>query len=172
MISSRERAIEYIKAEAARTSAKSRSIIEPLDGDYSRVHLGILDDGLSAETLGRIFFLSSRIEHDGKIRLEEKLCIASKLIKDGAIPLDPSEFNDLVRRWAEAGYPAIHHSDEFRTAYLPAYRVILNEYVNILPHLLMVDRSCCDKKELIISLKEKDPSFPADILLTVYGLDQ
>ena len=37
------------------------------------------------------------------------------------------------------GYPAIHHSEAFREAYAPAYRVIANRYANFLPLFAKLD---------------------------------
>ena len=41
-------AADYIRAEAARSGDRISELVELLSGDYCRVHLGILQDGLSA----------------------------------------------------------------------------------------------------------------------------
>ena len=46
-------AADYIRAEAARSGDRISELVELLGGDYCRVHLGILQDGLSAETFAR-----------------------------------------------------------------------------------------------------------------------
>ena len=48
-------AADYIRAEAARSGDRISELVELLGGDYCRVHLGILQDGLSAETFARLF---------------------------------------------------------------------------------------------------------------------
>ena len=55
-------AADYIRAEAARSGDRISELVELLSGDYCRVHLGILQDGLSAETFARLFALSARHE--------------------------------------------------------------------------------------------------------------
>ena len=52
-------AADYIRAEAARSGDRISELVELLGGDYCRVHLGILQDGLSAETFARLFALSA-----------------------------------------------------------------------------------------------------------------
>ena len=83
--------------------------------------------------MAKYFCLSAKIEPDGKEKLLEKIAVARELILDGTIVLSLSDFDELHERWRKAGYPAIHHSEAFREAYHPAYRVIANEY---LKHLI------------------------------------
>ena len=130
LVSSEERALNYIKAELERIKDdKSAPRIDALDGDYSRVHLSCLSDEVTPEVLAKYFCLSAKVEEGGKERLLEKIAVARELIADGTIPLSLSDFDELHAKWEAAGYPAIHHSDSFRKAYRPAYRVIANEYL-------------------------------------------
>lgn len=133
LVSSEERALNYIKAELERIKDdESAPRIDALDGDYSRVHLSCLSDEVTPEVLAKYFCLSAKVEEGAKEKLIEKIAVARELIADGTIPLSLSDFDELHARWREAGYPAIHHSDSFREAYRPAYRVIANEYVDVL----------------------------------------
>ena len=70
-----------IKEEAEYYVACKKEYIESLDGDFCRVYLDALKDGLSAETLGKLFYLSANVVEDGYLALEEKLEIVLKLIK-------------------------------------------------------------------------------------------
>ena len=131
MVTSLESAIEYIRREGEKLAGAKEGIglIDMLDGEYARVHLWCLKRGINAETLGRLFYLSARREDDGMARLEEKLGVARGLIRDGALPFSIDDFDASVTKWRELGFPAIHHSDTFRQAYKPAYRVIASEYL-------------------------------------------
>ena len=66
-------AADYIRAEAARSGDRISELVEMLSGDYCRVHLGILQDGLNAETFARLFALSARHEECGREKLEAML---------------------------------------------------------------------------------------------------
>ena len=130
LVSSEERALAYINAELERIKGESyEARIDRLDGDYSRVHLSCINEKLSAEDLAKYFCLSAKVEPEGMHALTEKIKVARELILDGTIPLSLSEFDELHSKWQEAGYPTIHHSEAFREAYKPAYRVVANEYV-------------------------------------------
>ena len=133
LVSSEERALNYIKEELKRVSVDESPRIDKLDGNYSRVYLSCLNDEVTPEVMAKYFCLSAKIEPDGKEKLLEKIAVARELILDGTIALSLSDFDELHERWREAGYPAIHHSETFREAYHPAYRVIANEY---LKHLI------------------------------------
>ena len=131
LVSSKERALNYIKEELKRVNADEAPRVDALDGDYSRVYLSCLNDKVTPEVMAEYFCLSAKVEPDGRERLLEKIAVARELIRDGTIPLSLRDFDELHEKWRDAGYPAIHHSESFREAYRPAYRVIANEYVNI-----------------------------------------
>ena len=137
MVSSLEGAIEYIKRESATVSDEKADgeLIDLLDGDYVRVHLGYLKHGIDADTLGKLFYLSAKTEADGKMRLKDKLGVARALVCESALPFSLEDFDGAVEKWRELGYPAIHHSDTFRREYHPAYRVIATEFIEKLPIL-------------------------------------
>ena len=63
-------AADYIRAEAAQSEDNADELVEPLCGDYCRVHLGVLQDGLCAETFARLFALSAQHEECGREKLE------------------------------------------------------------------------------------------------------
>ena len=140
LVSSEEAALSYIQREYATLSKTEPPKTESLDGDYSRVYLSHLNDGLTPKTLAKLFCLSAKKEERGKALLEEKIQVAQELVANGVLPLDVDDFNKKLAMWKELGYPAVHHSDAFRKAYCPAYRVIANRYVDLLPMFVQMDK--------------------------------
>lgn len=140
LMSDRTRALDYIKNEYTTLPEASSTQIDRLDGAFSRVPLTILRDGLSPETLAGLFFLSAQKQHGDVKVLEEKLLMAEELIESGLLPLDPVRFKEKLDAWRNMGYPAVHHSETFRAAYHPAYRVIAREYVAFLSLLSHIDQ--------------------------------
>ena len=129
LVSSLDAAEAYINREYAQVDRAAPPLIEPLDGGYSRVHLSCLNTGSSAGTLARYFFLSAKREPNAAVELTQKLEIAKKLVSEHLLPFSTEEFKSAVEEWKNTGYPALHHSDAFRNAYHPAYRVIANEFI-------------------------------------------
>ena len=78
-------AADYIRAEAARSGDRISELVELLGGDYCRVHLGILQDGLSAETFARLFALSARHEECGREKLEAMLTALQTMADAGEL---------------------------------------------------------------------------------------
>ncbi len=132
-------AVNYINREFESMSCTDETATDELDGAYSRVHLSWLAKGLSAETLGKLFCRSAITEQNGKENLLQKLKIAEELVKNGSLPFDPEDFKAKLCEWKLKNYPSVHHSEAFRAAYKPAYRVISNVYVRFLPLFAAID---------------------------------
>ena len=143
MVSSEESAIAFIREEYAAMSSRQSVKTETLDGAYSRAHLSWLDEGLGAHTLGKLFYRSAKEEPNGEKDLILKLDIARELVAVGALPFSHRTFDELLSKWQADSFSAVRHSEEFRAAYAPAYRVIANEYVKFLPLLARIDRGLC-----------------------------
>lgn len=139
LVSNFDMALNYIEREYETLSQAEPPKIEPLDGEYSRVYLSCLNEGLRPQTLAKLFCLSAKKEEDGRELLEEKIEVAKKLVADGVLPLDADEFEQKCSTWKELGYPAVHHSETFRAAYKPAYRVIANRYAEYLAMFMQMD---------------------------------
>lgn len=135
--------------------APTSPAIEPLDGDYCRVHLQYLRDStLSRKTLFHLSALSAReLSDDGRDALADRLACLLSLAEEGKLPFSPGETNEAVRSWKAAGYPDFRHSEEFRRAYAPAYRVVRQEYARLLPLLAKIDRLLAEKSRIIVALE-------------------
>ena len=140
LVSDEECAIERIRREYIDTARRGDTLVDRLDGEYSRVHLSYLDSGLSATTLGKLFCMSAKKEPCGKEELQRKLLALRELITDGVLPFALESLERELDLWEKQGYPAVHHSENFRFAYSPSYRVVANEYVRFLPLLAEIDK--------------------------------
>lgn len=139
MVRSCEQASDDIQKEYDAVQLSSSAPIEALDGNFCRVSLSYLSHGLSASTLGRLFYLSAQSEHGDLADLKEKISVAAALVLEGRIAISPRVFFEALSEWEAAGYPALHHSNAFRGEYHPAYRVISNRYIPFLPLLSELD---------------------------------
>lgn len=153
LVSSEETAISYIRRELASAEAFGEAETDQLDGAYSRVHFSWLRDGLCPETLGKLFCRSAKTEPNGREALLAKLDAARELIREGLLPFSADSFERELAAWREGGYPAIHHSEEFRAAYCPSYRVIAQEYVRLLPLLARIDRGLREQDGLVVAIE-------------------
>ena len=138
LISDVAAAEQSIREELAAGVPSCRDI-DPLDGLWDRVPLGILAGVLTPATLARAFALSAAMPREDTAALEARLDVLRALLAEGALPYNAAEAEAELARWQMAGYPACHHSADYRAAYHPAYRVLHRHYTHLLPLLETID---------------------------------
>ena len=163
-------AADWIRREAAE-SASADQEVERLDGPWSRVPLGMLADGLTPETLAAAFAASAAIPGEDTHGLEQRLETLLALIRDRKLPFSLSDAKAEINAWRAAGYPACHHSDAYRAAYRPAYRVLHKRYVRLLPLLAAIDHALASKPRVLLAVEggsASGKSTLADLLAGLY----
>lgn len=162
---------EYLEAEYKSGGKRSDNKIEPLDGGYSRVHLGVMRDGLSAATFGTLFFLSAKHEDGAVAALREKLKITQEMILAEELPFSEIEFTAIANIWKKRGFPPLHHSEKFRSLYHPSYRLIANRFVPYIPLFVAIDRALREG-DVTLAIEggaASGKSTLAELLRRVYG---
>ena len=166
-VSSLEGATEYLLSEIGRADMDSHILVESLGFGYSRVHLAYLNEGLSPETLAKLFFLSAGRERKG---IDLMLCgieILKDMARSGEINISLTELDAALSRWQSLGYPAVHHSEIYRQCYNPAYRVIFSRYVALLPTFADIDKALAQKEAITLGSIGGEDVY--EILSEVYG---
>lgn len=130
LVSNYDDALKRILAEAKLSELDDLPDVEYLDGEYCRVHLKALKSRDSLEGLCRTFVDSSKRHTEGEKRLEEQLKILLQYSETGMICVNKDILEQEVNKWRDLGFPPIHHSDKFREAHHPTYRVIMKKYLN------------------------------------------
>ena len=99
---------------------------------YEEIGKGIVRVNLAAvkpedlEQLGRDF-IRSAAKHKGTLdSFLNKLEVLRKLTAEGVFTFDTNALSAYLSEYKAVGYPAVSHSPEYRQAYKPAYRIILN----------------------------------------------
>lgn len=95
--------------------------IDPIspDGKLVRVHLSpYLAGGGDRETLLQAFIQTSCEFCPDQLKLERTLKAALPYVEG---------LKELMKTLKTGGYPAVHHSEQYRAAYKPAYRVVLKK---------------------------------------------
>ena len=149
-----EKAEEYLRRELESLEPSDGPEIEPLDGDFCRVHLRCLNrSGLAPKTLFRLFWLSAIEPAGSAAEIEERLEVLLRMTSAGQLPMNYGDVRALVEDWRKAGYPACHHSDRFRAVYKPAYRVIRKDYVRLLPLFAAIDQKLATGRRVLLAVE-------------------
>ena len=162
----------YICAEAAQSSDRVSELVEPLGGDYCRVHLSVLQNGLSAETFARLFALSARHEECGREKIEAMLSTLQAMADAGELPFPARETAVAVENWRKDGFPPLHHSEAFRKNYAPAYRVLRRDFARALPLFARIDCLTAEKGRVLVAIEGGSASGKTtlgELLHSVYG---
>ena len=149
-----EKAEEYLQRELETLEPSDGPEVEPLAGDFCRVHLRYLSKyGLAPQTLFRLFWLSGIEPAGNAVQMEEKLEVLLRMASAQQLPVAYGEVRTLVEEWRKAGYLACHHSNRFRAVYKPAYRVIRKEYARLLPLFAAIDRKLAEGQKVLLAIE-------------------
>jgi len=157
-VSDREKGLRWLISEEKELTAVAREaqppFIEPLGASYCRIHLSHMKEaGLSAETLFSLFALSAEQPSGSMEAFCEKLCRMENLILSGELPVNPEAAQAFLAGYRAAGCPSTHHSEAFRQAYAPAYRVVRTDFARFLPLFCAIDRLMGDKTQGTIAIE-------------------
>ena len=96
---------------------------EPIGNGLVRVNLAALQEK-ELEDLGQKF-IRSAAEHKGdRERFLQKLDLVRLLTKEGVFQFSQEELECYLEEYKKAGYPMVSHSEAYRKAYNPAYRIV------------------------------------------------
>jgi len=125
----------YLRQEFESAVSKSALLYEPISDAYCRVHLGAWKAaGLPVEWLARMFVLSAEIGGERE-RLTEYLAAADAECRDGGVSFSAADWAAYLAEYRAGGMGAVRHTEEYRAAEQPAYRVIHRRLARLLPVL-------------------------------------
>ena len=164
-------ALRRIEAELPEAADDLLPEVEMLDGDYCRLHLKIIPETLSAQTLCSLFLCSAHPRRDAFGRLYDALQRLPRLAKDGKLPFTQEATAQAVADWLNEGLPPVHHSEDFRRKYHPAYRVVRKEYAALLPLLSRLEQAMRGKDFVTIAIEGRSAAGKttlADLLAQIF----
>ena len=127
MLADAERARTYFTQEYEATNANtSLPLYEPISDEFCRVNLGAWKaKSLEPQKLFELFLASANDNHSGEVA-DFELCIAGaeKIIANGLLPFSIEEWTEYFDSYKKSGIHPVHHSDAYRRAEQPAYRLI------------------------------------------------
>ncbi len=125
LLADTERARRYLLAEWEATPPVCGEIYEPICDDIGRVHIGPWRaQGLPFEGLFSLFVAACRPSEDGHARFATYLACADAWLQRTDAACYTQQWQPFMVEYRAAGMPAVHHSDAYRAAEHPAYRIV------------------------------------------------
>lgn len=104
---------------------------DPLLPLYEEIGNGIVRVNLAAlpadmlPLLGQAFLRSAGALHGYLEAFLDKLEVLRSLCAEGVFAFEVTALDAYLAEYADAGYPPVSHSETYREAYHPAYRIVL-----------------------------------------------
>lgn len=132
MIRNEASCIAYLRKEYESVpQSADAALAEDIGNGLVRVHLNALDAfKYTPDSLASAFIRSAAIHIGSKDSFLAKLDLLRQATEEGYFSFQATELEEYLERYALAGYPMVSHSDTYRKAYSPAYRIILRDLIN------------------------------------------
>jgi hypothetical protein len=123
------KAKDILTEEAGRISLKEHSedpLFEPVSPDGSMVRVNLRQYLLQGGDLDKLYIV---MQESAKIKGETEVFLGywgqfKKLVANGVVSYPLSEVEELDKLMKHEGVKPMHHTEEYREAYYPAYRVV------------------------------------------------
>ena len=124
MIKSPEAALIRLRSEYAATEHDAmQPLMIPIGSGMARVQLKALkESGIAG--LNEAFVETANSSKGTLPEFLEKLDVRLHVTLQGVFAFQAAELEKYLSEYKKKGYPAVSHSEEYREAYLPAYRVV------------------------------------------------
>ena len=143
-IADEEKALHFLEEEIAalpETCEREDDPFEPVGCGMVRMYLThSLLRQVSPAVLCRMTILATHAKRGNIGRFRQKAQLVLQMAQNGEIPLDADAFAAYWAAYEKKGYPAVHHSERFRAAHKPAYRLITRRAVKYFPAICLCEK--------------------------------
>lgn len=149
LIDDAESSCKYLEEEfnLLNEQYKSDLIFEDIGNGLVRINLNSLNQtAISLNTVNKFFVNTANFVIGSIKKFEEKLNIFYKCCREEILPYDTQKVSDFLDKQKNKGYRHISHSEEYREAYLPSYRVIKQEYAKYFEIFIKIDEICAQNE--------------------------
>lgn len=131
LITNEQQCLDYLRREyAGVTKNPAHPAVESIGNGIFRIYLGAIPPS-QLEQLGQDFIASAR-EHSGTdAHFFHKLELLKSLAGSSCFPFSEDALLTYLQQYLASGCPRVSHSEAYRRAYAPAYRVITAAHVDL-----------------------------------------
>ena len=104
-----------------------------------RLYLDTLPHG-AVPAAERLFAAAAKLVQGSEARFAQKLDLLCRLAAKNRLPIDPQKLAGAVDEYRAAGCPIPRHSDTYRSAYAPHYRLLREADAAMLPAFVQAEQ--------------------------------
>ncbi len=158
--------LRNIEAEAALSDENAR--IDSLGDDFCRAHLGYVKSGmLSVGTFNKLFTMTANEKHGTTENFIKSCKEAVRLCHVDALPFCAFKFDEELQAVIQSDFAPVRHSESFRSAYAPHYRVLKRSLCDIIPILSDIDKLLAERSDLLIAIDGNSASGKSTLARTL-----
>ncbi|MDO4565792.1 MAG: hypothetical protein Q4B42_00520 [Oscillospiraceae bacterium] len=133
LISCEGESLERLLAEWEGLAADGKALfLEDIGGGLVRLHLTAAKArGFSPAKVNEAFVRTASSKRGSRQGLERRFAELREAAEDGLLPLDISKLETYLAAYRAEGCPAVRHSEQYRQAYRPHYRVLDRRYLEL-----------------------------------------
>lgn len=126
---------------------------EDIGGGILRMNLRELGSlGITLKTANGFFVESANSAAGSAESFERKLDVLLQCCRQGKLPFAPRQVERYIKRLRDSGYPPVSHSEAYRAAYAPAYRVVKSVYRDYIEALRRIDSLLKEKETVSVAI--------------------
>jgi len=131
LISDPQAALAYLKRERELAPVRPGNPLESIGGGIFRLHLGSVSSDVRSETILAAFAASAAAVEGSKETFHQRIDTLREVVEEA--PFSGNELEEYLGIYTRAGEPMVSHSETYRDAYDPHYRVITEYWARIWP---------------------------------------
>lgn len=134
LIQDRASSLAYLEAEwPGAQGHPGDCLLEPIGLGFARLNLAVARQaGLALPLVHDAFLLSAAQLVGSAQAYAQETAVLTALCQAGRLPFPAAQVDDLLAAWQQGGQRPFSHSQAYRLAYRPAYRVLNQAGVQLL----------------------------------------
>lgn len=122
--------LDYLRREYEAVPQTGEVLLEDIGNGLQRVNLrAMAAHGCTPQQLGDAFLRSAELHHGTMESFLQKLGLLRQLTAEGVFSFSLKELDGYLDSYKQAGCPMVSHSESYRQAYHPAYRIVLRSCI-------------------------------------------
>ncbi len=128
--------------------------LEEIGNGLCRLHLEkLMDSDISLQTVNQMFVSTANSVSGSIVSFEEKLDVLRHCCRDKDLSYPVEDVDAYLANYKNSGYPAVSHSEPYKKAYRPAYRIVKSEYMHYFDVFRKIDHLLSEREVVKVAVE-------------------